>query len=121
MARVGEQILFGAKPARVDAASFQILSDGYAKDGAQAFEILKSKLKPIKGADPATFEALSATYARDAAYGFFRGKRIPKCDPNTLVPLHEVFASDCRSVFFINKKISARVEGIDLESAAVHA
>ncbi len=121
VARAGEQILFGAKPARVDAASFQILSAGYAKDGAQAFEILKSKLKPIKGADPATFEALSPTYARDAANGFFRGKRIAKCDPATLVPLHEVFAADSSSVFFINKKITARVEGINLASATVHA
>ncbi len=119
LARAGGRILLGAKPVSADAASFKILSEGYAKDNQHAYVILQTKLKPIKSADAASFEAISETYAYDAKRGYYLGKRMPKCDPDTLTALHPHFATDGEHLFCGHHRMDAPEEPIDLRSARI--
>lgn len=121
LARAGNHILLGAKRLNVDAASFEVLSPGFARDEGNAYEILETTLKPIKGADPESFQSLSATYARDDHRGYYRSKAITKCDPASLTALHAVFAADEHHLYFTNKKLAKPKGPLDLANASVQA
>lgn len=76
----GEQMYWGVEAlAGSDAATFQVLTDGWSKDKNQVY--LKDKI--ISGADPATFRVVNATRGSDASgIVTYSGQRVA-ADPAT--------------------------------------
>ncbi|MFK7958362.1 MAG: DKNYY domain-containing protein [Lysobacterales bacterium] len=70
------QVFVLGKPFAADRASFTVLSETYAKDREQVYQILGSKLKPVKVADPKSFKALAGLLGRDAQQVYCNGKRL---------------------------------------------
>jgi hypothetical protein len=113
--RDASHVFFGASQAKVDAKSIEILSDGYARDANIAYEILQTKLKPLKKADAKSFEALSATYARDRRSAFFRDKPLRKCNLKALRPIHKLLATDGERLFWTNTPLPLPPAPFDME------
>jgi hypothetical protein len=59
-----------------DPASFQLLTDGYAKDATQIYYMKAS----LAGSNPASFTVLADGYAKDAAQAYYFGKALAGAD-----------------------------------------
>lgn len=68
-----------------DAASYQVLDDGYARDRHRAYD----QGQPFAVREPASFEPLNKRFARDAQRGYFEHAEIPDSHGASLVLLHE--------------------------------
>lgn len=88
------------------AATFEALSDHYAKDrlrvyygdtyrdGKEYFSIRHDRVRIVERADPATFRYIDRDYAKDAANVFFEGVRFPVSDIGSFELLEYGFARD---------------------------
>ncbi|MSR85120.1 hypothetical protein EXS71_01630 [Candidatus Uhrbacteria bacterium] len=95
-----------------DAASFEVLDYGFARDkdkgfyGGQAVEIRNAYGKPPVQTDGKTFEALADGYARDKNHVYFFNETnfhrmvIDGADPTTFKVLTTWFGSDAHSGFY---------------------
>ena len=72
----GSIIIYRRIPLEVDKDSFEVLSQGYAKDKDQVF----FEFHCIKEANPATFEALSDYFGKDDGHVFWRASIIKQAD-----------------------------------------
>jgi hypothetical protein len=89
-----------------DAASFQALSDHYAKDrraayygdtyrdGREYFLVKRSRVRQIAGADATTFRSVEDEYGRDARNWFFEGERFAVEDADSYEILDDGFGRD---------------------------
>jgi hypothetical protein len=94
-------------PGTADAASFtQVGSSGYFRDRNRVYTFEKV----VEGADPRSFEVLpdyEERYAVDEKSVFYRGIKVDGCDPKTHEVVDLLFHRDDKSVFYMDKKITA--------------
>jgi hypothetical protein len=92
--------------ADADVATFEVLSEHYAKDrarvyygdtyrdGREYYAIAHPRVITIAGADPASFRYLDRDHAKDARHVYFEGKRTEVEDAATFELLDYAFARD---------------------------
>jgi len=108
------------RDSRIDgahAASFEALSDHYAKDrarvywgdtyrkGQEYYTIVHNRVAPISGADAATFTVLRQDYAKDKARVYYEGSPIA-ADAATFELLDNGFARDTNTGFYLTEPIA---------------
>jgi hypothetical protein len=124
-----------ARISGADAASFQALTEHYAKDrravyyadtfrrGQEYYAILHIKVVELD-ADPASFRVLDSRdastalgYARDKDHVWFEGQPFPGPDAASFAPMRGGFARDARQVFYTREPMPvadpASFEAID--------
>ena len=79
----------------VDTATFEVLSEGFAKDINQAYFAGIT----LPGSDGATFELLKHQFARDKSQAYFREKPLSK-SPGSFKVLSKKYAHDAQVAFF---------------------
>ncbi|MBX7247736.1 MAG: DKNYY domain-containing protein [Caulobacteraceae bacterium] len=102
-----------------DAATFQALTEHYAKDrtavyyadtyrdGQEYYAILHTRIAQISGANPATFRLLDVNdaitakgYAKDEDQVWYEGRPMAGVDAPSFTPLRGLFARDSRTVYY---------------------
>jgi hypothetical protein len=119
-ARTRSVVFYRDSPiAGADAASFEALSEHYARDrgaayyadtfrkGQEYFSIVHNRIVQLSGADVASFRLLGSNdpaaargYAADNDQVWFEGRAMAGVDAASFRPLRGLFAQDARTVFY---------------------
>lgn len=93
----------GVRQPKLEASSFQVLDEFYARDGGHVYLFSERKVKTIS-ADVDSFRPAGFGFAKDQKGAFWLDKRI-KADAESLFPFAEGLAWASNGVFLENKKI----------------
>lgn len=101
----------------VDARTFQLLDEQYAKDAAHAYHarsrrhaseyflIRRDTVVPLEGADASSFVVIGHGYAKDGRHAWFEGVLFAVRDAASLRAIDSVYALDRQRVYFHQAEI----------------
>ncbi|MBJ2175851.1 DKNYY domain-containing protein [Aureibaculum sp. A20] len=102
----------GLRQPFIDAESFEVFTNDYAKDKNQVYLIYeyddKVTFNPVNEIDPATFSIIKNdydAYCKDAKNVYHTYKKIIDADPNTFKVLSEYHTEDKNAIFYEGDKI----------------
>jgi len=98
----------GERQAFIEAGSFEIFNNDYAKDKNQVYLIYeyadKVTFNPINGIDPNTFSIIENnydSYCRDAKNVYHRASKVKDADLDTFTVMERYYAEDKNSIFLM--------------------
>lgn len=115
----GQVFPFDNSISPADPSTFEILSEGFAKDVDHVYSLCNDTRvcslpdPTLPNADVRTFVPIQSDYGKDTEHVYFQNRVLDGADPKTLIVVNERFVKDASSVWDGYSINSAKIDGVD--------